>query len=91
MDKLEQQELQQIISYYRNRVDAFDLDRQTYFKKLESVKLSQELRHKIEWEHRKRQEEKYALQMALEQCQAVLMRERERTHDIKHQCDRLQF
>ena len=79
MDRLEQQELQTIIAYYRNRVDAFDTDRQTFFKKLELTKLRQELQHKIEWEHRKRTDEKNALLMAFEQCQAVLMRERERT------------
>ena len=36
-------------------------------------------------------EEKYHLQMALDQCQTVLLQERERTQGYKYACDRLQF
>lgn len=61
LDQIEQLELQNIIAYYRNRVDAFDKDRQTFYEKLEHVRLTQELVHKTEWELRKRQEEKFAL------------------------------
>lgn len=61
------------MAYYRNRVDAFDKDRQTFYGKLDQIKMKQELCHKQQWELKKRQEEKYALQMALDQCQTVLM------------------
>lgn len=91
MQKLEQLELQNIIAYYRNRVDAFEKDRQTFYSKLEQIRMKQELVHKTEWELRKRNEEKYALQTALDQCQTVLQKERERTHGIKSQCDKMQF
>jgi hypothetical protein len=35
LQKLEQLQLAQIVAYYRNRVDAFDKDRQTFYGKLE--------------------------------------------------------
>lgn len=68
VEKLEQLQLANIVAYYRNRVDAFDKDRQTFYNKLEQIKMKQEVQHKQEWELKKRQEEKYALQMALDQC-----------------------
>ena len=58
---------------------------------MEQVRLQQDLQHKIEWELRKRQEEKFALTTALDQCQSVLHKERERTHGIKTTCDKMQF
>ena len=66
LEQLDHLELQNIIAFYRNRVDAFDQDRQTFYAKLEAIRLKQELVHKNEWELRKRQEEKFALQTALE-------------------------
>ena len=65
---MDQIELQQIVAYYRGRVDAFDKDRQTFYSKLEQIRMKQELVHKAEWELRKRQDEKFALTTALEQC-----------------------
>ena len=58
--------LARIIAYYRNRVDAFDKDRQAFYHKLDQIRMRQELTHKTEWELRKRTEERYALQTALD-------------------------
>ena len=43
--------------------------------------------HKGEWELRKRQEEKRELETALERCQHVLFREREKIMEVKKQTD----
>lgn len=56
----------QILSYYRNRVDAFDADRQTFYAKMDEIRLKSDLVHKAEWERRKRLEEKMVLQTALD-------------------------
>lgn len=43
--------------------------------------------HKGEWELRKRLQEKLELETALERCQHVLMKERERIMEVKKQTD----
>jgi len=53
--------LAQILSYYRNRVDAFDADRQSFYAKMDEIRLKSDLVHKAEWERRKRLEEKMVL------------------------------
>jgi predicted GNAT family N-acyltransferase len=62
-------ELAQIVAYYRNRVDAFEADRTSFYTKLDSIRLRQELVHRVEWDLKKRLDEKAALQTALDQCQ----------------------
>ena len=63
---IEQLELAQIVSYYRNRVDAFEADRTSFYEKLDQIRLRQELVHKVEWDLRKRLDEKSQLQTALD-------------------------
>ena len=54
-------QLAQIVAYYRNRVDAFEADRQSFFEKLNQIRLKQELVYKSEWDLKKRLEEKQHL------------------------------
>jgi hypothetical protein len=81
----------QILSYYRNRADAFDTDRASLYAKLDEIRLKQDLVHKAEWECRKRTEEKAQLEAALEQCQTVLYLERENILQTKRKCDEMRL
>lgn len=55
----------EILAYYRERVEAFEQDRVSWYAKLDAIRVKQELQHKIEWELKKRKDEKFELQQAL--------------------------
>jgi len=44
----------QILTYYRQRVEAFEKDRMQWYEKLQQVRPKQELVHRVEWELKKR-------------------------------------
>lgn len=52
----------QILTYYRGRVEAFEKDRTQWYDKLQAIRPRQELVHRVEWEIKKRQEEKAELE-----------------------------
>ena len=51
-------QLQHILAYYRARVEAHEQDRRSWYDKLETLRIKQNLVHKIEWELKKRTDEK---------------------------------
>ncbi len=81
------EELHQILDYYRNRVENFEKERVQWFDKLDKLRIKQDQAHKVEWELKKRQEEKGELEMALHQCQAALYNEREKIMQMKESGD----
>lgn len=46
--------LQKILSFYRNRVEAHEQDRLLYLQKMDKLRVKQEKAHQIEWELKKR-------------------------------------
>lgn len=70
-------DLQKILSFYRSRVEAHEKDRFAYLQKMEKLRVKQDKAHKLEWELKKRAEERYELEQALMQCQEKLGEERE--------------
>jgi hypothetical protein len=68
----------EILNYYRSRVEAFEQDRVQWYGKLQQVRPKQELVHRVEWELKKRQEEKAELERTMQEMQAALNAERDR-------------
>ena len=60
--------LQKIMKYYRDRVEAHEIDRFSYQQKMETLRIKQDKLHKAEWELKKRNEERYELEQALNHC-----------------------
>lgn len=63
-------DLQRILAYYRERVQAHEIDRQQYLHKMDKLRVKAEVAHKTEWELQKRIEEREELEQALNHCQA---------------------
>ena len=57
--------LQKILAFYRARVEAHEKDRFAYLQKMDKLRLKQDKAHKLEWELKKRTDERQELQMAL--------------------------
>ena len=53
----EEKEANTLLAHYRDRINAFDREREEWLQKLENVRLSQEEAHKTQWELQKRREE----------------------------------
>ncbi|TNV79569.1 hypothetical protein FGO68_gene13151 [Halteria grandinella] len=79
----------QILTYYRGRVEAFEHDRTQWYDKLQAIRPKQELVHRVEWEIKKRQEEKAELERIMGELQNTLVQERERIVAMKEQTDAL--
>jgi len=81
----------QILTYYRQRVEAFEKDRMQWYEKLQQVRPKQELVHRVEWELKKRQEEKAELERTMQEMQQMLYAEREQIVKIKQETDQLKI
>ena len=60
-----------------------------FLKKLEVLRVKQENAHKVEWELKKRNQERYEMEQALEQCQSSLGQERGTIEEMKDGGDML--
>ena len=69
-------DLQKILGFYRDRVEAHEKDRFAYLQKMDKLRLKQDKAHKLEWELKKRTDERQELEQALQQCQDKLGSER---------------
>lgn len=58
-----------ILNYYRSRVEAFEKDRMQWYEKMQMIRPKQELVHRVEWELKKRQEEKAELERTHQELQ----------------------
>jgi hypothetical protein len=81
----------QILGYYRSRVEAFEKDRMQWYDKLQQVRPRQELVHRVEWELKKRQEEKAELERTMQEMQQALYAERDRIVRLKEETDQLRI
>ena len=82
-------DLQKILAYYRERVQAHELDRQQYLAKMEKLRIKADVAHKTEWELKKRTEEMTEIEEALRHCQAQLGNERGTIQEMSEGQDRL--
>ena len=89
-DKLCTQGLSSILAYYRERVDTIQKERDEWFERLESLRISQEDYHKQEWELKKRNEEIAELQKSLSDSHVALLEERELTLRLRRDNEELQ-
>lgn len=46
----DENEINSLLSYYRDRINDFENERTEWLEKLEKVRLNQEEKHKLEWE-----------------------------------------
>ena len=70
-------DLKKILAYYRERVQAHEIDRQQYLNKMEKLRVKAETNHKTDWELAKRVEERIEIESAVKRCQDQLGNERE--------------
>ena len=77
--------LENIMEYYRKRVDEVQKEREDWFEQLEKLRISQEDFHKIEWELKKRNEEIADLQKTLCEAKVALFEEREQMLLLKRE------
>ena len=82
-------DLKKIMTFYRSRVEAHEKDRFSYLQKMEMLRVKQENAHRTEWELKKRTEERYEMQRALQQCQESLGQERGTIEEMKDGGDML--
>ncbi len=73
----EESEANTLLAYYRDRINAFDREREEWLQKLEVVKMSQEEHHRQTWELQKRRDEISELQKSLSEAKLSLYNERQ--------------
>ncbi len=79
-----------ILEYYRSRVDEIQKERDEWFERLETLRISQESFHKQEWELKRRAEEIAELQKALSDSHVALFEERELALRLRREVEELQ-
>ena len=65
----EAMDLKKILAYYRERVQAHEIDRQQYLNKMDKLRVKAETNHKTDWELAKRVEERIEIESAVKRCQ----------------------
>lgn len=73
----EENEVNTLLAYYRDRINAFDREREEWLQKLEVVKMSQEEHHRQTWELQKRRDEIAEFQRSLSEAKLSLYNERQ--------------
>ena len=81
----------QLLSYYRSRLDLFEREREEWLEKLEGTRVRMEEVHKQEWELKARSDEVRTLQQQLSDLQVVLLNEREQIVKLARENDSLQL
>lgn len=89
-EKLHTQGLTSILAYYRERIDAIQKERDEWFERLETLRISQEDYHRQEWETKKRNEEVAELQKSLSDAHVAIFEERELALKLKRENEELQ-
>lgn len=85
------QDKDQLLTYYRSRLDLFEREREEWLEKLESTRVKQEEVHKQSWELKGRCDEVRTLQQQLSDLQVVLLNEREQIAKLARENDTLQL
>lgn len=79
----------ELIEYYRKKIGEYDIEREEIFKRIESIKLTMDDQHKLQWELRQKDDEIAELQKALSDMQVFLFQEREQVLKLYAENDRL--
>ncbi|KAJ1510428.1 Coiled-coil domain-containing protein 77 [Coelomomyces lativittatus] len=69
---------QELISYYRQRIENSENELQSYIRALDTIKISHEEQHQLQWELQHRNEEIHALQGTLSEHQNSILEERQK-------------
>jgi len=77
--------LNEILEYYRKRVDEIQKERDDWFIELEKIRISQEDFYKMELELKRKSEEIVDLQKSLSDAQVQLFEEREQVLTLKRE------
>ena len=75
---LNKRDLARLLDYYRMVIDAYEKERVNNLNLLESIKVSNELIHKVDWEKKRRQDELLELKQALYESNISLNNERKK-------------
>ncbi len=81
-ESMGKRDLARLLDYYRTRVENFEKERVEWLERLETIRLSQEENHKLEWEVIKRTEEVSELQEALKKHSLGLHEERKQIYSL---------
>lgn len=87
----DENEMNTLLSYYRARLSDFDQERQDWLEKLETLRQSQEEKHKSDWELQKRKEEISELQKTISELKLSLFEERQQILKLKKENDLLKM
>ena len=79
------------MSYYRERINGFDLERKEWLEKLEELRYKQQEKHKSEWELKKRKNEIAELQKSLCDLKVALFEERKWVLKLTRENDALKI
>lgn len=72
----EETEVNSLIAYYRQKISAFEAERFEWMARFEQLKLSQEEKHKQEWDLKRSKNEIADLQRALSDSRVKLFEEK---------------
>ena len=84
-------ELNSLLAYYRERINAFDREREEWLQRLEDLKISQGEKHKNEWELHKRRDEINELRSKLNESKVALFEERQQMLRLRRENDQLKL
>lgn len=85
------QDKDQLLTYYRSRLDLFEREREEWLEKLEATRVKQEELHKLTWELKTRNDEVRTLQQQMSDLQVVLLNEREQIAKLARENDSMQL
>ncbi len=75
---MNKRDLARLLDYYRMVIDAYEKERVNNLNLIESIKISNELIHKVDWERKRRQDELLELKQALYESNIALNNERKK-------------
>ena len=87
----DENELNTLLTYYRARLADFDKERQEWLEKLETLRSSQEEKHRTDWELQKRKDEIADLQRTVSELKMSLFDERQQILKLKKENDFLKI
>ncbi len=85
----EQSDPNSLLSFYRSRLSSFDEERQEWLRSIELIREKQDLRHKLDWELKKRKEEISDLQRTLSEAKLIIFDERQKSLKLLRENDEL--
>ncbi|EGR27976.1 hypothetical protein IMG5_185590 [Ichthyophthirius multifiliis] len=84
-------QLNSLLSYYRDRINDFDKERAEWLQNLNGIIASESEKHKLQWELQRRKEEINTLQGTLDNFRGVLYQERQEVLAIQRENELLKL